>query len=256
MDGDGLIACADSGSTVSSITRDTGCGISAFTAVAAGYRSIDRRSDLAVTVDTGSAVSAIFAFCAICTVATDHLCIVSDDKSGICCITTGSDTGRSIRMFSRTVSTLDRTVDNLQLCSGMFIYTSILHKIKSGLRCIIIICLVTCDGMSAKVNLDLTPGIRDFNGVVDVFLHNYLVVAVIIHYNLYIGVFCFFRSVRSIIAFCITGTSVLELLCDILCIHEGCFTVYRTILAVADLIWCCFLQACDGCFSIPIRQYG
>ena len=256
MDGDGLIACADSGSTVSAITRDTGCRISAFTTVATGYRSIDRRSDLAVTVDTGSAVSAIFAFCAICTVATDHLCIVSDDKSGICCITTGSDTGCSIRMFSRTVSTLDRTVDNLQLCSGMFIYTSILHKIKSGLRCIIIICLVTCDGMSAKVNLDLTPGIRDFNGVVDVFLHNYLVVAVIIHYNLYIGVFCFFRSVRSIIAFCITGTSVLELLCDILCIHEGCFTVYRTILAVADLIWCCFLQACDGCFSIPIRQYG
>ena len=28
MDGDGLIACADSGSTVSAITRDTGCGIS------------------------------------------------------------------------------------------------------------------------------------------------------------------------------------------------------------------------------------
>ena len=92
--------------------------------------------------------------------------------------------------------------------------------------------------------------------MVDVFLHDDFVVAVIIHYNLYIGVFCFLCFVHGIIACRITGTSVLELLCDILCIHEGCFTIYRSILAVADLIWCCFLQACDGCFSIPIRMYG
>ena len=92
--------------------------------------------------------------------------------------------------------------------------------------------------------------------MVDVFLHDDFVVAVSIHYNLYIGVFCFLCFVRGIIACCVTGTSVLELLCDILCIHEGCLTVYRSILAVADLIWCCFLQAYDGCFSIPIRKYG
>ena len=65
-----------------------------------------------------------------------------------------------------------------------------------------------------------------------------------------------FNSFRGIIAYCVPGTSVLKLLCDIFCIHEGCFAVYRTIFLMADLIWCCFLQACDGCFSIPIRKYG
>ena len=138
----------------------------------------------------------------------------------------------------------------------MFVAVRILDKFQSRFCFIIIICLVTCDGMTAKVNLDLTPCVRDLNCVVDVFLHNDFVVAVIIHYNLYIGVFCFLCSVRGIIACCVPGTSVLELLCDIFCIHEGCFAVYRTIFLMTDLIWCCFLQACDGCFSIPIRKYG
>ena len=123
-------------------------------------------------------------------------------------------------MCGRTVSTLDGTVYDLKFCSRMFVCTSILDKIQSRFCIIVIICLVTCDGMSAKVDPDLTPGIRDFNCVVDVFLHNYLVVAVIIHYNLYIGVFCFLCFVRGIIACCVPGTSVLELLCDILCIYQ------------------------------------
>ena len=147
MDGDGLIACADSGSTVSTIARDTGCGISAFTAVSTGYSSTDRRSELAVTIDTGSAISSIFAFCAVCTVTTGHVCIASNDNSGICCITTGSDTGCSIWMFSRTVPTFDRTVYDLKIRSRMFVAVSILDKFQSRFCLIIIICLVTCDGL-------------------------------------------------------------------------------------------------------------
>ena len=91
--------------------------------------------------------------------------------------------------------------------------------------------------------------------MVDVFLHDDLVVAVSIHYNIYIIIRCFLILIGFSICRCLV-TVIRKLLCDIFCIHEGCFAVYRTIFLMTDLIWCCFLQACDGCFSIPIRKYG
>ena len=71
-----------------------------------------------------------------------------------------------------TVSALYRTVYDFQAGSRMLCRIScricILNEVKTGLRCIGSISVITMDGMSPKVNGYLLPGIRNLNGMVNV----------------------------------------------------------------------------------------
>ena len=134
----------------------------------------------------------------------------------------------------------------------MLLCCRVCDKVKSGLCGIVLVCVVTCDGVAAKVNLHLLPGIRNLNGMVNVLLDNDLVVSVLIHYNLHISIPCLLGFIRLVVALCVSGCFILELLCDIRRIHKGGSSCCSSIVLMADLVLCCLLQVFDNCLSCGI----
>ena len=155
-------------------------------------------------------------------------------------------------MCGRTVPTFDGAVYDLKIRSRMFAAVRILDKFQSRFCCIIIICLVTCDGMSAKVDPDIAPCVRDLYCLVNVLLYGHLVVSVIIHCDFHVGVFRFFCAVCGIVAVCIACAFLFELLRNVRCVHKGSLSDCGAEITVADLVFRCFFQTGCNAFSIFI----
>ena len=137
----------------------------------------------------------------------------------------------------------------------MYVCTSILHKFQSRLCLIVFIRGIACNGMSAKVEPDITPCIRDLYRMVNVLLYGYLVFAVVIHRDFHVVVPCFFALIcLTVIACCII--LIPELICNLCSIHKCCPAVCRSEINMGNLILRCLFQSGSCRFSICICCKG
>ena len=126
----------------------------------------------------------------------------------------------------------------------MFCHCIILLKYQSGLCFIRSICIVSGDGMSTQVDLHILPGIRDLHAVIDIFLYNHFVIAVIIYYYLDIRVFCLFIFALFPIRLSIT-LFIFKLFCNVFCINKSSFACCGAKNISLDLILGSLLKSGD-----------
>ena len=263
IDGNGLISYTDTCAAVTAVSGLIRCRISTIATFSTGYRSmINGRSDLAA--DTCSTISSVIAIGTACTITTDHFDSIACNHF---CVTrllcTGSDTGCSIRLCGRAVTTLNGTIGNLQSGSRMFI-SSILNEFQSGFCLIIFICSITRDGMSAQINLDIPPGIRDFNRMVNVILYSYLIVSVIVNGYFHVLVRCALVLIRlTVMVRCII--LILEPVCNFCRIHKCSLSICRSKISMINMILGCLVKSgrcrfsifiCCKCQYIPFQTAG
>ena len=152
--------------TGGAITRLSGshiCTISAITTddTAAVYDCLD------ASCDAGTAISTVFAafFLGMCTISATDLCACSyiDLCFTRCCRGISSDTCRSVHVASRSVSTPDRTIYDLE-CGSRMIGALVCTKYQSGLLC------RSTDCFPIQIQLHSSPCIRDLYGTRNVCL--------------------------------------------------------------------------------------
>ena len=125
-------------------------------------------------------------------------------------------------MGSRSVTALNATVTDHQIGSRMIISTVFL-KNQSRLCTVRSISVITINAVATQVNLYISPGIRDFHAVIDIFLYNHFVIAFIIYYYFDIRVFCLFIFVFFPIRLSIT-LFIFKLFCNVFCINKSSFS--------------------------------